>query len=127
MDQAYHFLVQDPATGQMVSNDKVLPAPQANMLAAVSKGLMSDPANQPWLLYGIGGLVAVLLFMAGVPMLAFALGMYLPLSINLAVLAGAAVVLSATVLVAAVIGSGVIYLLLRGDGTPNTQLGKQYV
>ena len=91
MDQAYHFLVQDPATGQMVSNDKVLPAPQANMLAAVSKGLMSDPANQPWLLYGIGGLVAVLLFMAGVPMLAFALGMYLPLSINLAVLAGAAV------------------------------------
>ncbi|MBI5486950.1 MAG: oligopeptide transporter, OPT family [Deltaproteobacteria bacterium] len=91
MDQAYHFLVQDPVTGQMVSNDKVLPAPQANMLAAVSKGLMSDATNQPWLLYGVGGLVAVLLFMAGVPMLAFALGMYLPLAINLAVLAGAVV------------------------------------
>jgi len=91
MNDAYHFLIQDPTTGAMVSNDKVLPAPQANMLAAVSNGLMSDPANQPWLLYGLGGLVAVLLFMAGVPMLAFALGMYLPLSINLAVLAGAAV------------------------------------
>jgi putative OPT family oligopeptide transporter len=91
MDQAYHFVVQDAATGQYVSNDKVLPAPQANMLAAVSKGLMSDPANQPWLLYGLGGMVAILLFMAGVPMLAFALGMYLPLAINMAVLAGAAV------------------------------------
>jgi putative OPT family oligopeptide transporter len=91
MNDAYKFLIQDPTTGLMVSNDKVLPAPQANMLAAVSNGLMSDPANQPWLLYGVGGLVAVLLFMAGVPMLAFALGMYLPLSINLAVLGGAAV------------------------------------
>ena len=48
-----------------------------------------DPANQPWLLYGLGGLVAVMLYMAGVPMLAFALGMYIPISINMAVLAGA--------------------------------------
>ncbi len=90
MDSAYHFLVQDPTTGAWVSNTDVLPAPQANMLAAVSKGLMTDPSNQPWLLYGLGGIVAIMLFMAEVPMLAFALGMYLPLSINLAVLAGAA-------------------------------------
>jgi putative OPT family oligopeptide transporter len=85
MDQAYHFV--DPATG--LPNDKVLPAPQANMIAAMSKGLMADPANQPWLLYALGGVVAVLLLMAGVPMLAFALGMYLPIFINMAVLAGA--------------------------------------
>jgi putative OPT family oligopeptide transporter len=89
MDQSYHFLVQDPQTGQLVSNEKVLPAPQANMLAAVSRGLMSDPANQPWLLYGLGSFIALLLLMAGVPMLAFALGMYLPIGINMAVLAGA--------------------------------------
>ncbi len=89
MDQAFHFLVQDPATGALISNEKVLPAPQANMLAAVSKGLMSDPANQPWLLYGLGGFVALMLFMAGLPMLAFALGMYLPLAINVTVLLGA--------------------------------------
>jgi len=91
MDSAYHFLVTDPATGQLVSNEQVLPAPQANMLAAVSRGLMDDPANQPWLLYGLGGMVALMLLMAGVPMLAFALGMYLPMSINSAVLAGAIV------------------------------------
>ena len=89
MDSAYHFLVLDPATNKMISNTDQLPAPQANMLAAVAKGLMTDPSLQPWLLYGLGGIVAIVLFMAGVPMLAFALGMYLPLGLNLAVLAGA--------------------------------------
>jgi len=91
MDSAYHFVVEDSATGLMVSNERVLPAPQANMIAAVSNGLMSDPANQPWLLYGLGGMIALMLLMSGVPMLAFALGIYLPISINSAVLAGAAV------------------------------------
>ena len=89
MDSAYHFLVLDPTTGDMISNEKMLPAPQANMIAAVSSGLMDDPSRQPWLLYGLGGIVAIMLFMSGVPMLAFALGMYLPISINMAVLAGA--------------------------------------
>ena len=89
MDSAYHFVVLDTETGRMVSNEQALPAPQANMIAAVSRGLMDDPANQPWLLYGLGGAVAIMLLMAGVPMLAFALGMYLPISINTAVLAGA--------------------------------------
>ncbi len=90
MDSGYHFLIDD-GTGTMISNTKVLPAPQANMIAAVSKGLLEDPANQPWLLYGLGGIIAIVLYMAGVPMLAFALGMYLPISINLPVLIGAAV------------------------------------
>jgi len=89
MDSAYRFVVEDPVTGALVSNERVLPAPQANMIAAVSNGLMSDPANQPWLLYGLGGMVALMLLMTGIPMLAFALGIYLPISINAAVLAGA--------------------------------------
>lgn len=91
MDNAYGFLITDPETGLLVSNEQALPAPQANMIAAVSRGLMDNPANQPWLLYGLGGAVAVMLWMAGIPMLAFALGMYLPISINMAVLAGAVV------------------------------------
>jgi uncharacterized oligopeptide transporter (OPT) family protein len=91
MDSAYGFLITDPETGLLVSNEQALPAPQANMIAAVSRGLMENPANQPWLLYGLGGAVAVMLWMAGIPMLAFALGMYLPISINMAVLAGAVV------------------------------------
>lgn len=90
MDSGYHFLVDDgTGTGTLISNQVQLPAPQANMIAAVSKGLLDDPANQPWLLYGLGGIVAIVLYMAGVPMLAFALGMYLPIGINLPVLIGA--------------------------------------
>ena len=87
MDSAYRFVVQTP-DGAWVSNSDVLPAPQANMLAAITQGLMSN-AEQPILLYGLGGLIAIMLYMAGVPMLAFALGMYLPISINMPVLAGA--------------------------------------
>jgi len=86
MDRSYHFLVAGPG-GTLVSNSEVLPAPQANMLAAIVNGLMSG-AQQPVLLYVVGAVVAIVLYMAGVPMLAFALGMYLPISINLPVLAG---------------------------------------
>ena len=87
MDSGYHFLVPDTT----IPNTKVLPAPQANMIAAVSQGLLKDAANQPWLLYGLGGFVALMLYMAGVPMLAFALGIYIPFATNMAVLAGAIV------------------------------------
>jgi putative OPT family oligopeptide transporter len=87
MDSAYRFVIQTP-DGAWVSNSDVLPAPQANMLAAITQGLMSN-AEQPILLYGLGGLIAIMLYMAGVPMLAFALGMYLPISINMPVLVGA--------------------------------------
>lgn len=89
MDQSYHFLVENEVTGELESNTKQLPAPQANMIAAVAKGLLSDPASQPWDLYGLGGIVAILLYMASVPMLAFALGMYLPIGINMVILLGA--------------------------------------
>ena len=86
MDSAYHFLVVGPG-GALISNTDVLPAPQANMMAAIINGLMSK-GEQPYLLYSLGGLTAILLWMAQVPMLAFALGMYLPIGINMAVLAG---------------------------------------
>jgi putative OPT family oligopeptide transporter len=97
MDASYGFVVRDPSTGEpvrdeagnLISNAEELPAPQANMIAAVSRGLLSDPAKQPWLLYGLGAIIAIVLYMAGTPMLAFALGMYLPIGINMAVLAGA--------------------------------------
>lgn len=87
MDSSYHFLVQN-AQGVMVSNTDVLPAPQANMLAAIIKPLMSPNSQQPILLYVLGGVIALMLYMAGIPMLAFALGMYLPIPITLAQLAG---------------------------------------
>lgn len=83
MDSGYHFLIP----GTTISNEEVLPAPQANMIAAVVRGLMMG-GNQPYLLYGLGGLIAILTTMAGLPTLAFALGMYLPISLTSAQLVG---------------------------------------
>ncbi|MBU2502029.1 OPT/YSL family transporter, partial [bacterium] len=66
---------------------EALPAPQANAMAAVIEPLMTgQPA--PWLLYMAGVFMALILQWTGLPALAFALGMYLPLSVNTPVLAG---------------------------------------
>lgn len=67
-----------------------LPAPQANAMAAVIKGIMAAK-GAPWLLYGIGAVIAVLMHFLGIAPLAFALGMYIPLSLNTPLLVGALV------------------------------------
>ena len=64
-----------------------LAAPQANAMAAVIEPLMSG-ACAPWLLYGIGAALAILLTLFNVSALAFALGMFIPLELNLPLLVG---------------------------------------
>lgn len=64
-----------------------LAAPQANAMAAVIDPLMNG-AGAPWLLYGIGALLALVLTFFKVPALAFALGMFIPLELNLPLLVG---------------------------------------
>ena len=66
---------------------EALPAPQANAMAAVIEPLMTG-GSAPWLLYMAGIFMALILEWAGLPALAFSLGMYLPLSVNTPVLAG---------------------------------------
>ena len=64
-----------------------LPAPQANAMAAVIQPLMSNqPA--PWMLYLAGAIFALILTVVRVPVLAFALGMYIPLELNTPLLVG---------------------------------------
>ena len=70
--------------------DGQLAAPQANAMAAVIEPLMSGQ-GAPWLLYGIGALIAIALDLIGISALAFALGMFIPLDLNLPLLAGGAV------------------------------------
>jgi len=67
-----------------------LAAPQANAMAAVIEPLMSG-TGAPWLLYGIGALLAVVLTWLKVPALAFALGMFIPLELNTPLLIGGAI------------------------------------
>ena len=67
-----------------------LAAPQANAMAAVIDPLMNG-VSAPWLLYGIGAVLALVLTYFKVPALAFALGMFIPLELNLPLLVGGAV------------------------------------
>ena len=64
-----------------------LAAPQANAMAAVIEPLMSGQ-GAPWLLYAIGAVLAILLDRLGISALAFALGMFIPLDLNLPLLVG---------------------------------------
>ncbi|MEJ2368669.1 MAG: OPT/YSL family transporter, partial [Acidobacteriota bacterium] len=67
-----------------------LAAPQASAMAAVLNAFLGGQ-GAPWLLYGIGAVIAVLVAMLGVSPLAFALGMYLPIQLNSPILLGAIV------------------------------------
>lgn len=67
--------------------ENALVAPQANAMAAVIEPMMSGkPA--PWMLYGAGAFMSLILTMIGVPSLAFALGMFIPLELNTPILLG---------------------------------------
>ena len=72
------------------TGDGALVAPQANAMAAVIQPMMSG-GSAPWLLYGIGALIAALLTVFKVPALAFCLGMFIPIDLNLPLLLGGAI------------------------------------
>ena len=67
-----------------------LAAPQANAMAAVIDPLMNG-VGAPWLLYGIGAAIAIILTLCKVPALPFALGMFIPLSLNVPLIVGGAI------------------------------------
>lgn len=75
LNQTYGF-----ASGQLA-------APQANAMAAVIDPLMNG-VGAPWALYGVGALISIVLTLVGVPALAFALGMFIPLELNTPLLVG---------------------------------------
>ena len=72
------------------TGDGALVAPQANAMAAVIQPMMSG-GSAPWLLYGIGFVIAILLTLFKVPALAFCLGMFIPIDLNLPLLLGGAI------------------------------------
>ena len=70
--------------------ENALVAPQANAMAAVIQPMMSG-GGAPWLLYGIGAAIALILNFCGVPALPFALGMFIPIDLNLPLVIGGAI------------------------------------
>ena len=67
-----------------------LVAPQANAMAAVIQPMM-EGGSAPWLMYGLGAIIAILLTIFKVPALAFCLGMFIPIDLNLPLLVGGAI------------------------------------
>ena len=78
LDKTYGF-----ASGQLA-------APQANAMAAVIDPLMNG-IDAPWILYAIGAVLAIILTWMKVPALPFALGMFIPIQLNIPLLVGGAV------------------------------------
>ena len=64
-----------------------LVAPQANAMAAVIQPLMTG-GQTPWMLYFCGAALALVLTVIGVPALAFALGMFIPMGLNAPLVVG---------------------------------------
>lgn len=81
------IMILNKAYGFTPDNSDVMAAPQARAMAAVIEPLMSGQGAN-WLLYGIGALIAVILNWCGVSALAFALGMFIPLQLNLPLIVG---------------------------------------
>jgi putative OPT family oligopeptide transporter len=70
-----------------VAHPNPLVAPQANAMAAIIDPLMSG-SGAPWVLYGIGAIIALILTFCKIPALAFALGMFIPFQLNIPLLVG---------------------------------------
>lgn len=84
------IMILNKAYGFTPDNTDVMAAPQARAMAAVIEPLMSGQ-GAPWLLYGIGAVIALVLNACGISALAFALGMFIPLQLNLPLIVGGAV------------------------------------
>ncbi len=63
-----------------------LAAPQATLMKMIIEGVMS--AELPWNLVFIGAFIAVLIEVIGIPVLPFAIGVYLPVQLNACILVG---------------------------------------
>lgn len=63
-----------------------LPAAQATMMRMIVEGVMN--ADLPWGLIAAGAAIAIVVEILRIPVLPFAVGMYLPLSLNAGIMAG---------------------------------------
>lgn len=84
------IMILNKTYGFTPDNSDVMAAPQARAMAAVIEPLMMGQ-GAPWLLYGIGAAISLFMNACGISALAFALGMFIPLQLNLPLIVGGAV------------------------------------
>jgi putative OPT family oligopeptide transporter len=83
VDPGINGQFSERADGSKVDKFK---APKAVLMSYIIKGILSH--KLPWSLVLLGVVIAVVLEMSGIPSLAFAVGVYLPLSSSTPILAG---------------------------------------
>ncbi len=66
-----------------------LPAPQASLMKMVVEGVMGG--TLPWSLIVIGAFIAIVVEILGIPVLAFAIGLYLPIHLSTPIMVGGAI------------------------------------
>ena len=66
-----------------------LPAPQASLMKMVVEGVMGG--TLPWSLIIIGAFIAIVVEILGIPVLAFAIGLYLPIHLSTPIMVGGAI------------------------------------
>jgi uncharacterized oligopeptide transporter (OPT) family protein len=81
------MLAQNPTMLHAIGSDK-FPAPQATLMATLARGILSF--NLDWQFVMVGVFIAVTLELCNIKALAFAIGLYLPLSTTLPIFAGGA-------------------------------------
>ena len=99
-----------------------LAAPQATLMKMIVEGVMEG--NLPWTLVLLGVFIAVVVEIMGVPVLPFAIGIYLPVHLNACIMAGGLVRLSLDKLKKrkeekeAVISDGILFCsgMIAGEG-----------
>lgn len=66
-----------------------LPAPQATLMKIIVEGVMES--NLPWTLVFAGAFIAIVIEVVGIPVLPFAVGLYLPLHLSTGIMVGGVV------------------------------------
>jgi hypothetical protein len=83
VDPGINGIIKEDETGKKLTR---YDAPKATLMSYIIKGILSQ--QLPWGLVLLGVMIAIVLELAGVPSLAFAVGLYLPLSTSSPIFVG---------------------------------------
>jgi putative OPT family oligopeptide transporter len=83
VDRGINGTIRTLPNGQLVPK---FDAPKATLMSYIIKGILGG--KLPWALVLLGAMIAIVLEMSGIPSLAFAVGVYLPLSSSSPILLG---------------------------------------
>ena len=101
---------------------KQLAAPQATLMKIITEGVMSG--NLPWALVFVGVFIAIVVEIIGIPVLPFAIGIYLPVQLNACIMVGGLVRLALDKLKkkdeekSAIVNDGILFCsgMIAGEG-----------